>query len=84
MLTLYVHPDREDGAELRQELLDRSLRFEERETGYDREPRLVDANLDATGTREIYQALEELDAYTAEWYKFQSDACFIDNDGSVC
>ena len=84
MLTLYVHPDREDGGEIRRELRERSLRFEEHPLEYDREPRLVDTDIDATGTREIYEAFEKLDAYTAEWYRFQRDACFMDDDGSVC
>jgi hypothetical protein len=33
---------------------------------------------------EIHTYLEEMKKYKSDWEKFQTDACYIDDDGSVC
>lgn len=35
-------------------------------------------------TAEIPRYLEELRRFMADWTRFQSDACYIGDDGSVC
>ena len=40
-----------------------------------------DRHIEATG---IPQYLDELRAFVADWRKYQSDACYVEDDGSIC
>ena len=84
MLTLYTYSGDDDSLRVREALRDRALRFEERALDSPGPPRLVDRDIDATGVEEIATALESLDEFAREWYRFQSDSCYIDDDGTVC
>lgn len=33
---------------------------------------------------EMYDFVKEMESYKSEWEKFQSDSCYIEDDGSVC
>ncbi len=35
-------------------------------------------------TASMYTFLEELQHYKSEWEKFQTDSCYLENDGSIC
>lgn len=37
-----------------------------------------------TGTADLQDALDDLRALMNDWDQFQSDACHIDDDGTVC
>ena len=37
-----------------------------------------------TGTADLQDALDDLRALMTDWDRFQSDACHIDDDGTVC
>jgi hypothetical protein len=36
------------------------------------------------GSEEIIQQLRALELYKEEWDRFQSDACYVNEDGTVC
>jgi hypothetical protein len=36
------------------------------------------------GTETIITQLRDLELYKEEWDRFQSDACYVNQDGSVC
>jgi len=36
------------------------------------------------GEKGIQEKLDELEEYKAEWDRFQSDACYVNKDGSTC
>ena len=46
-------------------------------------PVIRDGNLTARGS-EIPAFLEQLTRDMAEWSRFQSDACYLEDDGTVC
>jgi hypothetical protein len=37
-----------------------------------------------SGRQALLAYLQELERFTADWRKFQGDACYIDEDGEVC
>lgn len=47
-------------------------------------PLLLDNGTLIQGHSKIQSHLEILEERLAEWSKFQSDACYIDDDGDVC
>jgi hypothetical protein len=47
-------------------------------------PALVDNGQIFTGSAELAAHLKELEKVVADWPRFQSDACYIDDDGEVC
>ena len=47
-------------------------------------PALKDKDEIITGSTNIATYLKELEQFISDWRKFQSDACFIDEDGKVC
>jgi glutathione S-transferase len=52
-------------------------------TGQGRPPILVDGHNVITGSDHILTHLEELSRFKKQWYRFQSDACYCDEQGSV-
>jgi len=44
-------------------------------------PFLVDEGLLLEGTDDIIDHLSELEEFKDQWYKFQSDACYCDEEG---
>ena len=46
-------------------------------------PILIDEGKVYSGRENIVRHLEEVEAFKAEWYKFQSDACYCDDEGNV-
>ncbi len=47
-------------------------------------PALKDNGEIITGQPAITAHLKELEEFVAEWRRFQSDACYIDDDGETC
>jgi len=47
-------------------------------------PTLEDSGQVYTGRQEIKTHLQELEQIVADWRRFQSDACYIDDDGELC
>jgi hypothetical protein len=47
-------------------------------------PSLRDGETLVSGEDSVAAHLEELRALVTEWNRFQSDACFVEDDGSVC
>jgi len=43
-------------------------------------PALIDEGRVYEGDAAILQRLDELEAFKEEWYKYQSDACYCDED----
>jgi hypothetical protein len=46
-------------------------------------PVMVDGNEIIQGHDQILHHLEELENFKAEWDKFQSDACYCDDEGNI-
>jgi len=46
-------------------------------------PALVDGDDVFQGSRAILDHLEEIERFKELWYKFQSDACYCDEEGNV-
>ena len=47
-------------------------------------PAIVDGERLASGPDQVAAYLSELRRFVADWNRFQTDACYIDEDGSVC
>lgn len=47
-------------------------------------PTLEDNGQLYRGRQEIKGHLQELEKIVADWHRFQSDACYIDDDGEIC
>ena len=67
-----------------EQLRDIVVAFEEVEDPAARSPVLRDGARTASGDEEISAFLAELRHDVALWQKFQTDACYIDDDGGVC
>lgn len=46
-------------------------------------PVLVDEKETIQGRKNILAHLEELEEFKGQWYKFQSDACYCDEEGNI-
>ncbi len=46
-------------------------------------PLIEDEGKTYSGNEAIEQYFEDLEKYHEEWYKFQSDVCYVDDDGNV-
>lgn len=46
-------------------------------------PVLVDEKEVVQGKENILRHLEELEEFKEQWYKFQSDACYCDEEGNI-
>ncbi len=47
-------------------------------------PAIMENGKTVTGEKPILLFLKELKHFASEWRKFQTDACYIDEDGNVC
>ena len=47
-------------------------------------PALSDNGRLITGRAEIEEHLKQLEQFVADWRRFQSDACYINEDGEIC
>jgi hypothetical protein len=47
-------------------------------------PALVDSGQVVTGRAALAEHLQKLEQVVADWRRFQSDACYIDDEGEVC
>jgi len=47
-------------------------------------PALKEKEKIVSGPEQVALYLKELQKFVTDWRKFQSDACYIDDDGSVC
>jgi hypothetical protein len=47
-------------------------------------PAVVDGERVVSGQEALDAYLHELAAWMAEWRKYQSDVCYVDDDGNVC
>lgn len=92
MVTLYRRPNDLWADEI-QEALDEMVIAHETETIGDgatppedvpQLPALRDEGEVVTGERALRDHLGELRDLMADWNRFQSDACYIDEDGTVC
>ncbi|AHC14889.1 hypothetical protein [Salinispira pacifica] len=83
MINIYRRPNDPQADQIEEELQRISL-------AYNRELKnKVDVFLEEDGKTyknvdEIYGFIREMEEYKAEWEKFQSDSCYIEDDGSVC
>jgi hypothetical protein len=67
-----------------EQLRDLVVAFEEIEDPGARAPLLRDGERVATGHDEIEAFIAELRRDVALWQKFQTDACYVDDDGGIC
>ena len=67
-----------------EQLRDIVVAFEEVEDPAARSPVLRDGTRAASGDEAITAFLAELRRDAALWRKFQTDACYIDDEGGVC
>jgi hypothetical protein len=47
-------------------------------------PAIKDGDELVSGQDEIAHYLKELEKFVAAWRRYQSDACYMDEDGNVC
>jgi hypothetical protein len=94
MITLYRSPDNDLGKQVEEKLRDiviahnviivrskKELPFKDDDCFL---PVLVDDNEHIYGEKSLYSHLEYLGKLMADWDRFQSDACYIDKDGTIC
>jgi hypothetical protein len=46
-------------------------------------PFLIDGDRLIQGSNNIFVHLSELEEFKSRWYKFQSDACYCDEEGNI-
>lgn len=93
MITLYRTNDSPEGREIESALKETCLAHKVVDLAGGRRPAevpdgatapvLVDDGQVFRGTAEILPHLEELVAYRERWYKYQSDACYCDENGNI-
>lgn len=92
MITLYRPPD-DAWADETEETLDKMVIAYETKTVDGEEPlpdaipelpALRDEGQLVTGEASLRAHLDDLGDLMADWDRFQSDACFIEDDGSIC
>lgn len=49
----------------------------------ERPPLLIDDGKRYQGSEAIRKRLEKLEEFKKQWYKFQSDACYCDDEGNI-
>lgn len=80
-----IRPPRSGAADaIAEQLRDMVVAFEEVEDPAAGSPVLRDEGRVASGEEEIASFLAELRRDVALWQKFQTDACYIDDDGGIC
>jgi len=92
MITLYRRPDDPQADEI-QEALDDMVIAYETETVEDAMPppddvpalpALRDDREVVTGASDVSDHLDHLRDLMADWDRFQSDACYVEDDGTIC
>ena len=92
MVTLYRRPDNPWADEIQEALDDMVIAYEtetivDDQSLPDEVPTLPALRTDGrivTGEAALRECLGDLRALMADWDRFQSDACYIDDDGTVC
>jgi hypothetical protein len=83
MIILRGSREREDTQRAEELLRTHSFNYRWKEAPAETPPVLEDRDFQATGEDEISKKMEELVAYKEQWDKFQTDACYIEEDGEV-
>lgn len=90
MVTLYRRPDDPQADELQAALDEMVIAYETEvvEGNLPEDvPELPALRTDGdviTGAAALQEALDNLRALMSDWNRFQSDACYIEDDGSIC
>ncbi len=92
MVTLYRRPDDPHADELQSALDDMVIAYETETIQAGASPpndvpKLPALRTDGdvvTGAAALQETLDDLRALMADWDRFQSDACYINDDGTVC
>ncbi|MFO8099840.1 MAG: hypothetical protein R6T83_09510 [Salinibacter sp.] len=90
MVTLYRRPDDPRADELEAALDEMVIAYETETVAADPPddvPELTALCTDGdviTGAAALQETLDTLRALMSDWNRFQSDACYIENDGSIC
>ncbi|MFP4331408.1 MAG: hypothetical protein ACLFP6_11880 [Spirochaetaceae bacterium] len=83
MITLRGSRERDDTKQVEEFLQTHSFRYRWENAPRGRPPELEDRDFRAVGEDEIAAKEDELVAYKEQWDKFQTDACYIEEDGEV-
>jgi hypothetical protein len=92
MIILYRRPDDEWADEIQEALNDMVIAYEtemiEDNQSLPKDvphlPALRDDGEVVTGKAALRDHLDDLRALMADWDRFQSDACYVEEDGSIC
>jgi len=94
MPMLYRDAESAEADRIEDELRDLAIKFDVRVAGRDERPEelpsdadtpaLVDEGSVFTSPEAISQRIEHLGRVVEQWNKYQSDACYIDENGNVC
>ncbi len=92
MVTLYRRPDAPQADELQAALDDMVIAYEVEKIVPGANPPSDVPELPAlrtdgdvvTGPAALQETLDDLRALMADWDRFQSDACYVEDDGSIC
>jgi len=92
MITLYRRPDDPWADEIQDALDEMVIAYETETVEDDRAlpddipdlPALRDDDEVVTGEAALRDRLDHLRDLMADWDRFQSDACYIEDDGSIC
>lgn len=92
MIILYRHPQDAWADEIEEALDDMVIAYEtevvrtpaDRPADVPNLPALRDDDDVVTGADALRDRLDELRRLMADWDRFQSDACYVEDDGTVC
>lgn len=92
MITLYRHPDDARADEIQEALDEMVIAYEtetiENESSTPEDipdlPALRDEGEVVTGEAALRAHLDDLRDLMADWDRFQSDACYVEDDGTIC
>lgn len=84
MIQLIRPPESTAADAVAEQLRDLVVAFDEIEDPTTRSPVLRDGGRIATGDEEIAAFMAELRRDVALWQKYQTDACYVDDDGDIC
>lgn len=90
MITLYRNADCSFCDEIEEAFQDIVIAYkignneELRETQLAGLPLILENKIQVSGKRAIQDYIRELKQVMAQWQKFQSDSCYLDDDGKVC
>ncbi len=92
MVTLYRRPDDTQADEIEEALNDMAIAHEVERVGEEAPlpedlsplPALREDSEVVTGASALRTRLQALRDLMADWHRFQSDACYVEEDGSIC